>query len=183
MTQFEFVSVAQSLLCSLIAIRIFSGFVGMHKTIQSYFVYTVWIALASVAVTINWWIFWSFRDVDWTYINFLIALSPTFFFYLQAAVLVPTDRSSVTSWRDYFYEIKNAFFSFLYFYSLAVAATSYFLLDRPILDARRLINLYMLAVAATGYLSNNHRVQVAVVVLWSLLISVGVVGLMSLDLN
>ncbi len=183
MTQFEFVSVAQSLLCSLIAVRFLSGFVGMHKTIQSYFVYTAWMAIGSLSVTINWWIFWSFRDVDWNYINFLIALSPTFFFFLAAAVLVPTDRSSVTSWRDYFYEIKNAFFSLLFFYSLAIAATSYFLLDRPILDARRLINLYMLAVAATAYLSNNHRVQVAVVVLWSLLISVGVVGLISLDLN
>lgn len=183
MTQFEFVSVAQSLLCSLIAVRLFSGFVGMHRTIQSYIVYTVWIVLGAVSVTINWWIFWSFRDVDWNYMRFLIALSPTFFFYLQAAVLVPTDRSSITSWRDYFYEIKNAFFSFLFFYSLALAATSYFLLDRPILDGRRLINLYMLALAATAYLSNSHRVQVAVAVLWSLLVSVGMVGIISFDLN
>ena len=74
MSQFEFISVAQSLICAMIAARVLSLLAGTGSADRSYSVHTAWLFFCLVAATVNWWMFWSSIDVAWNYQRFVLSL-------------------------------------------------------------------------------------------------------------
>ncbi len=183
MSQFEFISVAQSLACSLIAARILSFLAMAGSADRSYSVHTAWVFFCLVSVTLNWWIFWSYVDVSWTYQRFVLSLSPIGFVYMMTATMTPSDSAAIVSWRDHYYRNKNRFFAYGAGYTLTLSASMHFLLDVPLLRPRMLPILVLATISGGGVASSSHRIHVLIAILWLLLISAGIVGLFPLDLR
>ena len=55
--------------------------------------------------------FWSWRDVQWTFVRFIVAIAPPVLHYVYCSMLVPPDPASVTSWREYFFDIRIPLFA------------------------------------------------------------------------
>ena len=183
MSQFEFISVAQSLACSLIAVRVLNFFAMAGSADRSYSVHTAWVLFCLISVTVNWWIFWSYVDVSWTYQRFVLSVSPIGFVYMMTATMTPSESAAVVSWRDHYYKNKNRFFAYGAAYTLTLSASMYFLLDVPLLRPRMLPLLVLAAMSGGGVASSSHRIHVLIASTWLLFVSSAIVGLIPLDLR
>jgi hypothetical protein len=183
MSKFEFISVAQSLICSLIVARILSFFAGANLAERAYSVHTAWVAFCLLSATMNWWLFWSYVDVSWTYPLFVLSLSPAGFVYMMAATMTPSESTAVVSWRDYWYGNKNRFFAYGAGFCVALKASAHFLVEVPFLQPRTALLLVLAAVAGAGFASTSHRVHVLIAIVWALVFFALFVGLFPLDLR
>jgi hypothetical protein len=100
-----------ALLYALILGRLLSGLTSALDRSRRYWVHSAWIFGLVLVAVLQWWTFWAFRQVEWTAIRFLWALSSPGVLFVVAAVLVGEDDSSVSSFRDRFFERRVRFFS------------------------------------------------------------------------
>ena len=183
MSQFEFISVAQSIICSLIAARILSFFAAASLAERSYSVHTAWVVYCLLSATVHWWFFWSYVDVSWTYPLFVLSLSPAGFVYMMTATMTPSESTTVVSWRDYWYGNKNRFFAYGAGFAITILASMHFLLDARLLRLSYWPVLALGAVAGAGAASASHRIHVLLAITWALVYFAAVVGLVPLDLR
>ena len=183
MSQFEFISVAQSLICSLIAARILSFFAAANLAERSYSVHTAWVVFCLLSATMNWWLFWSYVDVSWTYPLFVLSLAPAGFVYMMAATMTPSGSTTVASWRDYWYENKNRFFAYGAGYCVTLYASALFLVGVPLVQPRMAPLLVLAAAAGAGSVSTSHRIHVLIAIIWALVFFALSVGMFPLDLR
>ncbi len=103
MSEFEFLIVVISILYSLVLIRVVNGAVEIIRDGRSYWLHTCWLILIFQGVVQTWWLFWTYRDVEWQYGYFLMTLLLPVSMYYVSAVLVPQDLRSV-NWQVHFSE-------------------------------------------------------------------------------
>jgi hypothetical protein len=161
-TLFEYVAVAASLLCSFTAARLLGGIAAAFQPGPRYWIHAGWVCLAVVSVTTNWWLFWSYHEVDWNYWRFLVALLPLVILYVLATVLVPAGSSEVRSWRDHYFEVRRRFFLLNIGYVFAFYLATVVLLGHPVLHYRRVIPASLLTIFTAGLVSDAPRLQTAV---------------------
>jgi len=102
-----------------------------------------------------WWNFWSFKDVQWNFIRFLLSLIIPALIYLQAAALVPESPGTVQSWREHFFAVRKRFFVALASFFLLIGVNAWLLLDLPILHPVRIIQAVGLGLALSGAVSTH----------------------------
>jgi hypothetical protein len=132
-----------------------------------------WVFLGFFFLTINWWFFWSFKEVDWSYFRFLLALTPFSIFYIAASLLIPAEASAVECWRSHFFQIRRRLFALAIAYTVTLVASTVFLLGQPILHPRRILGLGQLLIFTVGFASDSPRTQAIVVFLCVALSAVG----------
>ena len=103
MTLFEYLSVALSIVLAFGATHILGNLRYVLDKDRRYWVHAIWVHLILIGVTAAFWVFWSYRDLEWTYPRFLIALASPAIGYYNACTLIPEMPGSVASWREYFY--------------------------------------------------------------------------------
>jgi len=74
MTLFEYVAVAASLICSFVAVRVLGAAAAVLRPGERYWVHAAWVFLVLCILSVQWWLFWSYHDVEWTYARFILAL-------------------------------------------------------------------------------------------------------------
>lgn len=113
MTLFEYLGVLISIVLSFGIIRLLDGipFAFARGRGRGYWVHATWVVLILWLHVQYWWAFWSYKEVDWNYPKFLLALGAPLLIYSLAITLVPRDASAVSSWREHFYGIRVRFFS------------------------------------------------------------------------
>lgn len=118
MTQFEFISVAVSIVLALSLARLLTAVPHLLAPGRRYWVHGLWAGTLLPIHLGFWWAMWAYREVDpWTFRGFAaVMLTPTLL-YLTVTILVSDDPGSVESWRDRFYARRRAFF-FLFFAAL-----------------------------------------------------------------
>jgi hypothetical protein len=110
MTLFEYIAVAASLICSFVAVRILGGVAAVLRSGERYWVHAAWIFLQLWLLSVQWWLFWAYRDVEWSYGRFILALTPLGLLYLLSAILIPANVDQVVSWRQYYFDNRVRFF-------------------------------------------------------------------------
>jgi hypothetical protein len=110
LSHFEYVSVALALLNALTVGLLLSGVTPVMEYGRRYWVHAAWLFTLVLVAVLQWWSFWAWRQVLWTPIRFLWALSLPGLLFVQASVLVG-ETGSVTSFRDRFFERRVPFFS------------------------------------------------------------------------
>jgi hypothetical protein len=173
-TLFEYISVAASLICSFVAVRLLGGASAILQAERRYWVHAFFVVIGVIVIMSNWWIFWSFREVDWTYVRFLVALLPLGLMYVQSTLLVPADTSAVRSWRDYYYQVRVRFFALAICYIASLVLTTVVLLGHPILHPRRAFAGTLIAVYTVGMVSDSPRVHATIAVTLGLLGAVSI---------
>ena len=110
MSHFEYISVAVSLIYSLILAKLLGALPAALRSDRRYWVHTLWIASLLGVTVDSWWRIWSYREVDWNPTAFVTLLAVPSIMYLRAAVLLGDQPSEVLSWRDHYYKKRRPFF-------------------------------------------------------------------------
>ena len=110
MSHFEYISVAVSLIYSLILAKLLGALPGALTPGRAYWVHALWIASLFGVTVDSWWRIWSYREVDWNPAAFLSLLAVPSIMYLRAAVLIGDQPAEVDSWRDHYYKKRRPFF-------------------------------------------------------------------------
>jgi hypothetical protein len=163
MSQFEFISVAASLVLSFGAMRYLSGAQSLANGRRTYWVMTLWAIQGLLNITIAWWSFWDFSAVEvWNLGTFLIALSAPAVFYIGACVIVPSPVSLDTDWRAHFYGNARKPLMIVAAAGALCSAFSQFLLVE---DAHvGPVGGVFILTYAVGYIFSDPRVQGGVVI-------------------
>jgi hypothetical protein len=152
---------------SFVALRLLGGIAPALDRDRRYWVHATWIFLGVFSITLNWWLFWSYREVEWDYLRFLVALAPLGLLYVVTTLLVPAEMSQVRSWREHFFQVRVRFFAVNIAYLVAMTLTTVVLLGHPVLHSRRALPFAIVAIFAAGLASHNPRVQGAVVLVFA----------------
>ena len=175
MSLFEYVAVAASLVCSFAAIRLLGGVAAVIPRNGRYWVHTTWVFMIIFFISIQWWFFWSYRDIEWDYGRFMIALLPLGIVYVISTLLIPADTAQVRSWRIHFFEIRVRFYALGLGFIAATILNTVVLLDHPVFHSRRIIPGTFGAILVAGLLSEHpklHAVIVLAMAAWAAVMAV-----------
>ncbi len=159
MTLFEYLAIAYSLVFSFSAMRLVGGLPHALDPSRRYWLHVCWVLIQLVGTTGQFWIFWSYRDVEWNYPLFLLALANPSLLYFNACTLVPEAPASVESWRTYYYSVRRNFFLAVALYSLIIAADASVSLQIPINDPTRASQIILFVAGVVGASSGSARVH------------------------
>ena len=111
MTLFEYLAAGHVLILSFAAVRILNVLPHAVRPSCQYWVHLSWLSLAIGLCIVSFWGFWSFRELEWTFPLFIAVLSQATLVYVFSTLIVPSEPSSVESWRDYFFEVRVSLLS------------------------------------------------------------------------
>ena len=159
MTLFEYVAVAASLICSFAAVRLLGGVAPTLRPEVRYWVHAAWVLFLLFLLSIQWWFFWAYRDVEWDYARFVLALSPLGLLYIQSTIVVPSDAARVKSWRVHYFAIRPRIFGIGLAMLAAMVLCTVVLLGHPALHWRRVLPGSMAVFMSMGLVSEHPRMH------------------------
>jgi hypothetical protein len=171
MTLFEYLAIAFSLVFSFSGMRLVGGLPHAVRGPRRYWLHLSFVCLQLLATVMVFWLFWSFRTIEWTFPMFLLVLVSPGLIYYNACILIPENPSLVESWHDYYYSVRVRYFVGLSLWVTAVATISTIVLKMPLLHPARAIQASLLAAALLGAFSANRRLH-AILLLFFLVLSV-----------
>ena len=100
MTQFEFISVAVSIVLALSAARLLTALPHVLASGRRYWVHTLWsVVLLSIHLGF-WWAIWIYREIDpWTFRAFGAVMLTPALLYLTVSTIVSDSPCTIESWR------------------------------------------------------------------------------------
>ena len=161
MTLFEYLSIAVSLVLSFTVMRIVEGLPQVLAAGRRWWVHGIFTLLALFSTLSSFWVYWSYRNLDWNFLRFLLLLGPTVAIYFIACTLVPRDAESVESWKSYFAEVASRFFIGWLIWALMVLANQTSL-GAGLLAPMRVLPALMLALSLVGLTTRRERVWAAI---------------------
>jgi len=164
MTLFEYLAIAFSLVFSFTVLRLVGGLPHATRPGRIYWVHLTFLSAGLLNIVGWFWAFWSYRDVTWTYPKFLLALGSPSALYFLAALLVPNDPASVSSWRDYYFSMRRRLFIGLACWGVVSALTPTIVLGMPVLHPARSGQVVTVVLAIVGLSSENPRVHAGLAV-------------------
>ncbi len=133
MTHFEYLAAGYVLILSFAILRGVSGVPYALNSSSRYGVHLVHLSNVLINCLVSFWVFWFFRDVEWTFYRFVITVLVPILLYVHASLLVPQDPSTVSSWREHFLSARIPIFASGAAYFIAVAVCHQAVLGIPAL--------------------------------------------------
>ena len=165
MVVFEYIAIAFSLVYSFTVMRLVSGLPYATRPGRIYWVHLVFLLTFLLWVVNAFWAFWSYHEVEWTYLRYIIALSSPAAMYYMAVVLVPSEPAEVTSWRDYYFSVRRRAFIGFGVLALVAELSTTVLGGIPAIHPARLAGLGNLVAAIVGFSFEDARVHGGLAVL------------------
>ncbi len=153
MTLFEYLAAAYVLMLSFAVLRGVSGVPHAMRAPQRYWIHLTWLLMSLVMCALSFWLFWAYRDVEWTFFKFMTALAIPALLYTYTSVLVPPDPAVVTSWRTHFFQARVPLFASAVAFMVAVTLSNQSALELSPLHTSQLINYAWIALFAAGLFS------------------------------
>ena len=175
MTQFEFISVAVSIVLALSAARLLTALPHVLAPGRRYWIHALWSLALLFAHMDFWWSIWIYREIDpWTFTDFAVVMLTPALLFLTVSSLVSDSPTTIASWRTHFYAGHRVFFS-LYLATVSSVplrqlivrgnASMPYVEELPALPVA-LLMLAGLLVPVVGIITKNERAH-AFLVLWS----------------
>jgi len=159
MTLFEYLAIAFSLIFSASAMRLIGGLPHATQPGRRYSVHLAYVCFQLAATAAVFWVFWSFRDLEWTFGTFLLVLVSPAIVYYNACTIVPEMPGEVGSWRDYFFAVRRRYFLGFVAWVVAVATISSIVMNVPVFHPVRLMQASLLVASLVGLWSADERVH------------------------
>jgi hypothetical protein len=179
MTLFEYLAIAFSLVYSLAALRLLGGLPSALEPGRRSPLHLVLSLTLLYLVTISFWVFWSLRDVAWTFGGFLLALMIPGTLYYCAAVLIPENPEDVDSWDTHYFAVHRRCFGGLALWAAAAALSASVNLGMGLAHPARLAQGAALTIGLVGASSSTRRVHMALAVVLAILTVVSAGGQLS----
>ncbi|MDJ0790176.1 MAG: hypothetical protein QNK05_25560 [Myxococcota bacterium] len=170
MTLFEYLSVAVSIVLALGLAHLLGNLQSLFAPGRRYWLHLLHAAQLLLLHALFWWALWSFRDAEWNFVRFLLALSGPALLYACATVLIPTSDPP-ESWRSHYYRSHRWYFVGQALLLVQVCLMVFALGGPFLLSPTRPLWLLLLVNPIVGALSKNPRVHAGVVALGWLLLS------------
>jgi hypothetical protein len=162
MTLFEYLAIAFSLVFSFSAMRLIGGLPHALAADRRYWVHLT-LVLGQLFATVGvFWVFWSYRDVEWSLPRFLLALGSPALIYFNACALIPEVPASVDSWHDYYLSVRQRYFAGMVVWAFVVMAASTVILDMPWAHPARGSQVVFLAIGVIGLAFSDPRVHAGI---------------------
>ena len=171
MTLFEYLAAAYVLMLSLALVRGMSGVAHAIHPERRYWLHTTWLVFALSTCLVAFWAFWPYREVEWTIFRFMNSLAVPAVLYSFVALLVPSDPSTVISWRDHFLEVRRRLFATGVALMAAVITSNQFTLGVPWLHPSQVGNYALLGIYFVAFASARPAVHVLLAIAFFLLTS------------
>ena len=133
MTLFEYLAAGYVLILSFAVVRGISGVPYALRSSSRYGVHFVHLSNVLINCLVSFWVFWFFRDVEWTFYRFVVTILVPILLYVHVSLLVPQDPSTVSSWREHFFSARIPIFASGAAYFIAVAVCHQAVLGIPAL--------------------------------------------------
>lgn len=170
MTLFEYLAIAFGLLYSVAALRLLGGLPAAMDPRRRYSLHLGLLLVNLFVVIVSFWTFWSLRDVEWTFMGFLVALTiPGLLFYM-AAVLVPENPEDVASWRDHYFSVHTRWFGGMAAWGIGAATSASMNLGMGLAHPARLVHLLTVGIGVLGTSTARPRVHGVIVSAMCLLV-------------
>ena len=112
MTQFEFISVAVSIVLALSLARLLRAIPQILAPDRRYWVHAVWAAVMLQIHLGFWWAFWDYREVDdWSIRAFAAVMLTPALLFLTVNALISENPTTVDSWKTHFFAQRRTFFA------------------------------------------------------------------------
>ena len=186
MTQFEFISVAVSIVLALSAARLLNALPHVLTPGRRYWIHALWSVLLLLMHLSFWWAIWSYREIDpWTFRGFVAVMLAPGFLYLTASTLVSDNPAAIESWRTHFYARHRTFFSLFLAVVLSALLRQFMVLGdafAPPFEGGTAIYLtisvsLVLLTLATGIIATGERIHSVLVVVVAGILLVNLAGL------
>lgn len=165
MTLFEYLAIAFSLVFSFAAVRLAGGLPYALAPGRRYWVHLAFVFHELLRVAAGFWAYWSYREIDWSFPKYLLALVGPGLVYFLAAALVPADPAGIASWKDFYFGIRRRYFLAIVCWALTVAAATTILVHMPWSHPFRLVQLGFLAFGVVGASFESPRVHAGLAIL------------------
>ena len=159
MTHFEYIATAHTLILTFAAARFLGGVAHAVDPRRIYWVHLSWLGLAIMFSLIAFWVFWSYRDVEWTLPRLIVALAPPALIYVFLALLVPNNASEVSSWREHFFRIRVPLFASGVLMVASICLSNQVFLDISPAHEGQVALYALLAIFAIGAISAKPRLH------------------------
>jgi hypothetical protein len=156
---FEYLAIVFSLVFSFSAVRLVGGLPYALAPARRSWVHVAFVLHELMRVAAGFWVFWSYREIDWTFPTYLLALVAPGIVYYLAATLVPEDPSHVLSWEHHYHEVRRRYFFGILAWVSVVAVSTTVLVGLPLLHPFRLTQVAFALFALTGAISRSVRVH------------------------
>ncbi len=174
MTLFEYLSVAVSLVLALGLAHLLGNLKALFAPERRYSLHVLLAAQLLLLHALFWWVLWSFRDAEWDFARFLLALAGPAALYACATVLIPTGEAPA-SWRSHYYQSHRWYFGGQALLLVQVCFMIFSLGGPFILAPDRPLWMLLLLNPIVGAVSKSPRVHAGVIALgWLLLLGVSV---------
>ncbi|MEM8564600.1 MAG: hypothetical protein AAGF57_20330 [Pseudomonadota bacterium] len=159
MELFEYIAIAFSMIFSFTVLRLVGGLPYACRPSDLYWPHLLFTLTTLVYVLNAFWAFWSYREVQWTYLKYLIALASPAAQYFTIAVLIPVQASDVTSWRDYYQSVRSRFFLGMILVTIISAVSTTVIINMPLYHPLRAGQMVIFVISVAGLISANAKVH------------------------
>ena len=159
---FEYLAIAFSLILSMSAARLLSGLPYAIRAERRYWPHVVLAVVHLVSIAIQFWNFWSFREVNFTPLTFLLALSSPGMMFFISCSLVPENPSVVSSWRSHYYSARQPVFLGLTLWAVILTVGATCVLGLPWAHPARLGHAVLVLCGLLGASFSARRVHAGI---------------------
>jgi hypothetical protein len=159
MTTFEYLAGAYTLILSFAVVRILASVPHAVQPGRRYWVHVSWLVLSIAHCLIAFWVFLSYREVEFTLPRFIAILAGPGLIYVYSSLVAPSDPSAVGSWRDYFFSVRVPLFASHFLLMVVVLFSNNVFLGSPIIGVATLPVQVLIVVSVAGLMSANPRLH------------------------
>jgi len=172
MSQFEFISVAVSLVLALGVTRLLEGLPLLAQSKNRCWLHWFWCVQIGINFALTWWIFWNYRGVeDWNLLKFLLILIYPALSFVVAATLIPKNADTDTDWHNYFYGIRHTLFGTLGIAMAAQAVVVVVVTEVSILNQATYLIAVFVAIYIIGFYAKSPKIQHAIAIAHALMMA------------
>lgn len=169
MTRFEFLSVFISIVLAFGVSDILSSWgeqIRLRREIQHYPLHVAWTVLLLLLMIQTWWAVWRLREVaEWTYLDYLIHVTPFLLLSLIAYVITPSFVDGNRNVKQHYYDNVPWIFSLAAAFVVMAIIHTRNILGTPFLDQTNIVRATAFFLMVTLATTRNERLHVAAAVL------------------
>lgn len=166
MELYEYLAIGITLFYTATFLHLAGGLTSVIKKESIYSVHILSILVTFVYTVIAFWSAWAHNTIEWTLGKFLIATIEPGLYYFIAVLLIPNDAQHITSWRDYFYQNKNKFYSIMLLLLIYIQVSGYTLLGLNPFTQSQIPALFAIVPLTIALRSKKHIVHLIIMLLY-----------------
>ena len=170
---YEHVLVVMSIVIGLAVTQLLKGAAQLYRTrerVRTYWLHWAWTILLVVFSLLVWWTYWSYSAIsDWTFLRFVIYLSPGVVFYFLTAIVFPGPGEQVVDLREYYFANRSGFFGTFAAYVITAGLTAIIVRGMPVTDSSNLFRLGTVILMLVGRRSASAKIHTALFIVSALM--------------